>query len=146
MHSKMWLSTRIHWIWTKKLLKTIHFTMYFSFLLCVILTAWRWGFATKYRIDIPVHDNNTCLHNLLEHQSYWRGKPIEGLKCLLVTPLSFQQSYRCRDEGIRFADIGESLLELALPLRTLATTASGKERWWTTELLKLCPASMNQWS
>ena len=43
-----------------------------------------------------------------------------------------------------FADIGVSLLELALPLRTLATTASGKERWWTTELLELCPASMNQ--
>lgn len=71
---------------------------------------------------------------------------MQGLKCLQVTPLSFQQSYRYRDEGMPFADIGVSLLELALPLRTLATTASGKERWWTNELLELCPASMNQCS
>jgi len=56
---------------------------------------------------------------------------------LLVTPTSYEMPYRYRDTGLPFQDLDEHLTELALPLHTLAQTASGKEVWWTQQMKKL---------
>ena len=62
----------------------------------------------------------------------------ESLKCLIVTPISFSISYRRRDDQMPFEDIGDKLQDLAMPLSLLAATASGKEWWWTEQMIKFC--------
>jgi len=60
---------------------------------------------------------------------------FEGCKCLSVQPISFVESYLYKNN---LEDVDEVLQELALPLRQLAMTASGKERWWVLEMMNLC--------
>ena len=97
------------------------------------------GFATKYHIDIPVNDSGDVLHDLVvpKKQKCNNGKINTGLKCLLVTPTSYEKQYRYRNEELPFEDFDEHLRELALPLHALARTASGKEVWWTQQMKKL---------
>ena len=97
------------------------------------------GFATKYHIDIPVNDSGDVLHDLVvpKKQKCNNGKINTGLKCLLVTPTSYEKQYRYRDEKLPFEDFDEHLRELALPLHALARTASGKEVWWTQQMYSL---------
>ena len=84
-------------------------------------------------------DHRDVLHDLVpeKKQKCKNGKINTGLKCLLVTPTSYEMPYRYRDEELPFEDFDEHLRELALPLHALARTASGKEVWWTQQMKKL---------
>ena len=84
-------------------------------------------------------DHGDVLHDLVpqKKQKCNNGKINTGLKCLLVTPTSYEMPYRCRDKELHFEDLDEHLRDLALPLHALAETATGKEKWWKEEMMHL---------
>ena len=81
-------------------------------------------------------DHRDVLHDLVpeKKQKCKNGKINTGLKCLLVTPTSYEMPYRYRDKELRFQDLDEHLRDLALPLHALAETATGKEVWWKQQM------------
>ena len=111
------------------------YLFFLCFAYCKHAFHYNWGFATKYRIDVHVNDTDN-LHDVLASGDMKQDS--ESLKCLIVTLISFAISYRRRDDQKPFEDTGDKLQDLAMPLSLLAATASGKEWWWTEQMIKFC--------
>ena len=104
------------------------------------------GFATKYKVDIPIDGGTRTLHDYLAQIEGKRklGEQQPGHKCLAITPISFRKEYRHRDKARTFHDVGDSLQELASSLSALATSACGKEWWWTNKMRYACGSSQDR--